>query len=208
MANEKKYASLSALQIFLDNLKNVFATKTDVNTELTKKADSSHTHSINDTANLQDFLDGKVSTSRTINGKALSTNITLSASDVDAATSSHNHDDRYCMANSNISASRLVCYSETIHGTLESGTSFNMHYIENTNKEKWVNGIPIVRSVSWEIDTDDDGGEDDYACAQDVIYTVSECKGCNELSIRVQRPTGTATSKTVEYELQLDVIGF
>lgn len=36
----KKYASLNTLQIFLDNIKNVFATKT----EISNKADTSHTH--------------------------------------------------------------------------------------------------------------------------------------------------------------------
>lgn len=91
----KKYVSLSRLSTFLDNLKNIFVSKTDVNAELAKKADSSHTHSIGDTTNLQSTLDGKVPTSRTINSKPLSANITLSASDVGAAPSSHNHDDRY-----------------------------------------------------------------------------------------------------------------
>lgn len=40
-------------------------------------------------------LNGKVPTTRTVNGKALSSNITLSASDVGASESSHNHDDKY-----------------------------------------------------------------------------------------------------------------
>ena len=87
----KKYVSLSRLSTFLDNLKNIFATKTD----LAGKANSSHTHSISNVTNLQTTLDGKVPTSRTVNGKALSSNITLSASDVGASPSSHNHDDRY-----------------------------------------------------------------------------------------------------------------
>ena len=50
------------------------------------KANSTHTHSINDVTNLQSNLDAKVPTSRTINGKALTGNITLSASDVSAYT--------------------------------------------------------------------------------------------------------------------------
>jgi hypothetical protein len=40
-------------------------------------------------------LSGYVPTSRTVNGKALSSNITLSASDVGAAPSNHTHDGRY-----------------------------------------------------------------------------------------------------------------
>lgn len=93
--NKKKYASLSTLQTFLENLKNLFITKTDIDTELAKKADSSHTHSISDTANLQSTLDGKVPTSRTINNKSLLEDVTLSASDVGAAPSAHDHNDKY-----------------------------------------------------------------------------------------------------------------
>lgn len=59
------------------------------------KADETHTHSISDVTNLQTTLDGKVPTSRTVNGKALNANISLSASDVGASPSSHSHDDRY-----------------------------------------------------------------------------------------------------------------
>ena len=49
-----------------------------------KKADKSHTHAISDITSLQSSLNGKVSTTTTVNGKALSGNITLSASDVGA----------------------------------------------------------------------------------------------------------------------------
>ena len=55
-----------------------------VNTLISGKADSGHIHSISEVTNLQTTLDGKVPASRTINGKALSSNITLSASDVGA----------------------------------------------------------------------------------------------------------------------------
>ena len=92
---QKKYASLSTLSSFLDNLKNLFATKSDLNTGLSSKADTSHKHSISDTTNLQSTLDGKVPTSRTINNKPLSENITLSASDIGAASSTHDHNDKY-----------------------------------------------------------------------------------------------------------------
>lgn len=46
--------------------------------------DDSHNHVIGNIDNLQSTLDGKVPTSRTINGKALTGNITLSSSDVGA----------------------------------------------------------------------------------------------------------------------------
>lgn len=85
---QKKYASLSTLQTLVTNIKNLFATKSDLNTGLSGKADTGHKHSISDTTNLQSTLDGKVPTTRTINNKPLSANITLSASDVGAAPSS------------------------------------------------------------------------------------------------------------------------
>lgn len=87
----KKYASLSTLQTFLDNLKNLFATKTEVN----NKANATHSHAISEVTNLQSSLDAKVPTSRTINSKPLSANVTLSASDVGAASASHSHNDLY-----------------------------------------------------------------------------------------------------------------
>lgn len=49
--------------------------------------DDSHNHTISNIDNLQDTLDDKVPISRTINGKNLSTNITLTASDVNADAS-------------------------------------------------------------------------------------------------------------------------
>ena len=52
-----------------------YYTESEIDTKLSNKADSSHTHS--------DY----VSTSRTVNGKALSSNVTLSASDVGADAS-------------------------------------------------------------------------------------------------------------------------
>lgn len=49
---QKKYVSLSKLSTFLDNLKNVFATKIDIN----NKADIVHAHEISDITNLQSTL--------------------------------------------------------------------------------------------------------------------------------------------------------
>ena len=56
-------------------------------TVVDSKANSAHIHAISDVTNLQTILDAKVPDSRTINGMALSTNITLSASDVGADAS-------------------------------------------------------------------------------------------------------------------------
>lgn len=58
--NEKKYAGLATLQTFLDNLKNLFATKTSVDelsADVDGKADASHTHAISDVTDLQSNLD-------------------------------------------------------------------------------------------------------------------------------------------------------
>lgn len=92
--NQKKYASLTSLQTLVDNIKSLFVKKTDLSTELAKKADSTHTHTIANVTNLQTTLDSKVPTSRTVNNKPLSANVTLSASDVGAedkgTVSAHN----------------------------------------------------------------------------------------------------------------------
>ena len=64
MANTiKKYVSLNKLSTFLDNLKSVFATKTElevINTAISGKAPSSHTHAVSDVTNLQSILDKQV----------------------------------------------------------------------------------------------------------------------------------------------------
>lgn len=55
----KKYISFSNLTSFLDNLKSLFATKTEMST----KANVSHTHAIADVSSLQAALNGKAATS-------------------------------------------------------------------------------------------------------------------------------------------------
>lgn len=89
-----------------------YYTETEMNSKLNGKANSSHTHTksqITDFPTSMPASDvyawakastkpsysasevGAVPTSRTVNGKALSANISLSASDVGAASSSHTH---------------------------------------------------------------------------------------------------------------------
>lgn len=89
-----------------------YYTESEINSKLSGKANSSHTHSksqITDFPTSMPASDvyswakasskpsysanevGAVPTSRTVNGKALSSNITLSAGDVGAAASSHSH---------------------------------------------------------------------------------------------------------------------
>jgi hypothetical protein len=147
----KKYVSLSKLSIFLENLKNTFATlghkhnisditdyKIDTSLSSTStnpvqnkvlnaefdaiseamdvlelsiddKANTTHIHTIANVTNLQSTLDEKVPTSRTVNGKALSSNISLSASDVGADVSGS--------ANSALSSAKTYTDSVVAHKT-------------------------------------------------------------------------------------------
>lgn len=89
---QKKYVSLSRLSTFLDNLKTTFSSlghkhKLSDITDYTIDSTLSST-STNPVQNnvIKASLDEKVSNTRTVNGKALSTDIMLSASDVDAYT--------------------------------------------------------------------------------------------------------------------------
>lgn len=59
------------------------------------KAEKDHKHISTDITDLDTKLDAKVPTTRTVNGKALSANISLTYSDVGASQSGHAHDERY-----------------------------------------------------------------------------------------------------------------
>lgn len=59
-----------------------YATKTALTEGLAGKANTEHTHAIADVTNLQSTLDGKVPTTRTINGVKLTGNITLDGGDL------------------------------------------------------------------------------------------------------------------------------
>lgn len=134
--NQKKYASLTTLQNLVSNIKSLFATKADVNTELAKKADTGHTHTIANVTNLQTTLDAKVPTSRTVNGKALTANITLSASDVGASATGHNHNSEY-YTQSQVDT-KLSGKSDTTHNhdaKYEAKNSVSTHNTSTTSHE-------------------------------------------------------------------------
>lgn len=57
--NPKKYASDSTLSSLVTKIKELFVKKTDFDTALSGKANSSHTHSISNVTNLQSTLDSK-----------------------------------------------------------------------------------------------------------------------------------------------------
>lgn len=59
-----------------------YATKTELTSGLAGKANTEHTHEITDITDLQSALDAKVSTTRTVNGKALSANVVIGGGDI------------------------------------------------------------------------------------------------------------------------------
>lgn len=81
---QKDYVNKTGLSNFLAKLRETFAAKGH------NHDDRYYTETETDAK-----LDAKVPTSRTVNGKALSANISLTASDVGAAAASHSHDDKY-----------------------------------------------------------------------------------------------------------------
>lgn len=80
-------SNLTANRAVISNASGKVAASSIISTEL------GHLSGV--TSNIQGQLNGKVSTGRTINGKALSSDITLNAGDVGAAPEVHNHDTRY-----------------------------------------------------------------------------------------------------------------
>ena len=76
----KKVFTDESLQVFVDKIKSY------VDENISTKANTSHTHTISNITNLQSALDGKVSVNRTVNGKSLSSNVSLTANDVGADT--------------------------------------------------------------------------------------------------------------------------
>ena len=117
----KKYLSLERLTEYDELIKAEIAegdsgVKSYVDTEVAKKANTSHTHSISNVTNLQSSLDAKVPTSRTINGKALSSNITLSASDIGADASGS---------------------ASAVQTNLDTHTSNSDIHVTTTNKSNW-----------------------------------------------------------------------
>lgn len=98
----EKYLDLSGLTTYDGKI------KAHINSVASNKADATHKHTVSDvtdltvtatelnymdgvTSNIQAQLDSKVPNTTTINGKALSSNITLSAEDIGAAPVSHEH---------------------------------------------------------------------------------------------------------------------
>ncbi|MBO5828732.1 MAG: hypothetical protein J6R59_09805 [Paludibacteraceae bacterium] len=129
------------------------------------------------------------------NAKSSVDAIQLGAGTNTKARSLQVYDKQLMDGNGYIPASRLICYSTTIEGTLDA--TYKEHIIERT----WTNGLPIVRSVNR---LSSSGA---VIAAEHVVVSIVDNDYSNELRLRVQRPTGVATSTEVSYKLQIDIIG-
>ena len=142
--NIKADAANMSVAILAEAQKCIEEVKTDLDAledVVNNKANTTHSHVITDVTNLQDALDEKVSISRTINGKELSSNITLSASDVDAYSKTEINDmefittddiDTICMSTSE---SALILISQEKYDELvRTGTVDENKYYMVTGK--------------------------------------------------------------------------
>ena len=66
----------------ISSASSTYATKTELTSGLSGKANTEHTHEIADVTNLQSTLNAKVPTTRTVNGKALSANVVIGGGDI------------------------------------------------------------------------------------------------------------------------------
>ena len=115
--------------------------------------DDSHNHTIANVDNLQSTLDSKVPTSRTVNGKALSSNITLSASDVGAANSNHTHS---YAGSSSVGGVANESYTLTNGGTIS--TVVDLDAFLTASKMQYKTLGKISSGLSGEIIPNNDGG--------------------------------------------------
>lgn len=88
-----KYLDLTGLTDFLAKLRDTFASKSHTH-PVDSSLSSTSTNPVQNKV-VNSALSGKVPTTRKVNGKSLSADVALSASDVGAADSAHNHNDIY-----------------------------------------------------------------------------------------------------------------
>lgn len=119
----KKYISFNNLTNFFNNLKNVFATKT----EMDEKSDKSHSHSISDITNLQSALDKKANISHGTHVTYSTTAPTMDGSaSVGTASTVARSDHRHPSDTSRASQT-----------SLDSHTSNTTTHITSTERANW-----------------------------------------------------------------------
>lgn len=148
MAHEKEeFLDESGLQYVINKFVTFFAKITHTH-KLSDISDYTVDSSLSSTSTnpvqnkaVNSALDGKVPTTRTINGKALSTNIILSASDIGAASSTHNHDSIYdAKGSSDVALASAKSYTDTNFANAQT-------YTDDAVSQK-----SQVQIVTWEAD--------------------------------------------------------
>ena len=123
-----EYISFSNLTKFLDNLKGLFATKT----EMSSKSDKSHTHTISDISNLQSTLNGKANSSH---GTHVSYSTTAPIMDgtasVGSASTVARSDHKHPSDTSRAAQTDLDILSEIVSGKANSGHAHTISNITN-----------------------------------------------------------------------------
>ena len=127
-----------------------YYTETEIDSKLSNKANATHSHAISEVTNLQSSLDAKVPTSRTINSKPLSANITLSASDVGAAPTSHTHDDYYVKTEVD---TKLSGKSDTNHNHDTKYEAKNTVSTHNTNTTAHADIRDLITGLTTRLNT-------------------------------------------------------
>lgn len=137
----KKYISLSNLSSFFNNLKNLFATKDEMNA----KSDKTHTHSMSDINNLQSTLDGKASTNHGTHVTYSSTAPTMDGSaSVGSASTVSRSDHKHPTDTSRASKADFDTHTSntTSHITSTERTNWNTAYTHSQSAHAPSNAEP------------------------------------------------------------------
>lgn len=136
------------------------------------------------TDNIQEQLDEKVPTSRTVNGKALSSNITLSASDVGAAALDHPHSNY-----ENQNAFGNIVHGDNIYETYSAASTTDAIVFKNGN------GITI------DVGNDTSGVSVDISVASGTVNTAGIVRLTDSTSSTSTTTAATPNSVKSAYDL-------
>lgn len=143
----KKYISLNTLTKFLDNLKNLFATKTEMN----EKSDKKHTHNISEITNLQSTLDGKANSSHGTHVTYSTTNPVMDGTaSVGSASTVARSDHRHPTDSSRASQTSLDSHTNnaTSHITSAERANWNTAYTHSQTAHAPSNAEPNQNAFS------------------------------------------------------------